>query len=84
MTDARPDPLDRPLVLPPVRPLDRIEEQIAHLTRATEDLSEVIREQQTRLDRLERHLGLLMAREAEREEDAGSAVTLGDQRPPHW
>jgi SlyX protein len=64
--------------------IDRIEEQIAHLVRAVEDLSDLLRAEVARLDRLERQVALLLGREAEREADAGSAVLLSDQRPPHW
>ncbi len=63
---------------------DRIEEQIAHLTRAVEDMSEVMRAQADRLDRLERQLLHLIEREAERAADTGGSVLLADQRPPHW
>jgi SlyX protein len=63
---------------------DRMEEQMAHLSRAVDDLSEMLRAQAARLDRLERRLALLLEREAEREADAGSSVLLADQRPPHW
>jgi SlyX protein len=63
---------------------DRIEEQMAHLSRAVDDLSEMLRAQSARLDRLERRLALLLEREAEREAEAGSSVLLADQRPPHW
>ncbi|WP_209424807.1 SlyX family protein [Pararhodobacter sp. SW119] len=64
--------------------LDRVEEQIAHLTRTTDDLSELLRGLTARLDRLERQLALLLDREAEREEGTGGSVLLADQRPPHW
>jgi SlyX protein len=63
---------------------DRMEEQMAHLSRAVDDLSEMLRAQTARLDRLERRLALLLEREAEREAEAGSSVLLADQRPPHW
>ena len=63
---------------------DRMEEQMAHLSRAVDDLSEMLRAQAARLDRLERQLGLLLDREVEREVNAGSSVVLADQRPPHW
>lgn len=64
--------------------IDRIEEQIAHLVRAVEDLSDLLRAEGARLDRLERQVALLLDREAGREADAGGAVLLSDQRPPHW
>jgi SlyX protein len=62
--------------------IDRIEEQLAHVARAVEEVSDVLHAQADRLDRLERQLAQLVEREAERE--AAGAVTLGDQRPPHW
>lgn len=62
---------------------ERLEEMVAHLTRAVEDLSEVAARQEGEIRRLARHVGLLMDREAEREADGG-AIPLADQRPPHW
>jgi SlyX protein len=63
--------------------MDRLvaaEEQIAHLTRTVEDLSEVIARQGDEIDRLTRRVEMLMSREAE----GGGGVTLADQKPPHW
>ena len=60
-----------------------IEERIAHLTRAVEDLSDIVTAQGREIEALNRRIGLLLAREAEREADAGT-VPLADQRPPHW
>ncbi|PZR01109.1 MAG: SlyX protein [Cereibacter sphaeroides] len=60
-----------------------LEERIAHLTRTVEDLSEIVARQTTEIDRLNRRVGLLMEREAEREADGGT-IPLADQRPPHW
>lgn len=62
---------------------ERLEEMVAHLTRAVEDLSEVVARQEREILRLNGRVGLLMEREAEREADAG-AIPLADQRPPHW
>jgi SlyX protein len=64
--------------------MDAAEEQIAHLVRAVEDLSEVVARQATEIDRLARRVGLLLEREAEREAEGGGSVALADQRPPHW
>jgi SlyX protein len=61
-----------------------LEEQIAHLTRAVEDLSEVVARQDATIQRLNRRVGVLVEREAEREAEAGSSVPIADQRPPHW
>jgi SlyX protein len=72
---------------PRVIAMDRLqtaEEEIAHLRRAVDDLSEIVARQTAEIDRLSRRLGLLIAREAEREADAGGTIPLADQRPPHW
>ncbi len=61
-----------------------IEEQVAHLTRTVDDLSEVVARQQAEIDRLTRRVEMLMSREAEREAAEGGTVPLADQRPPHW
>ncbi len=61
-----------------------LEEQIAHLTRTVEELSDVVARQETELALVTRRLAMLMEREATRELDAGGTVPLGDQRPPHW
>ena len=63
--------------------LVRLEEQIAHLTRVTDDLSEVVARQEREIARLARLVALLSEREAEREAEGG-AIPLADQRPPHW
>ena len=60
-----------------------LEERIAHLTRAVDDLSDVVAAQATELDRLTRRVALLMAREAEREAEGGT-LPLAEERPPHW
>jgi len=64
--------------------LTRLEEQIAHLTRVTDDLSEVVARQEREIERLRRLVGLLTEREAEREAADGGTVPLADQKPPHW
>ena len=58
-----------------------LEERIAHLTRAVDDLSDVVARQARELDRLTRLVGLLTEREAEREQTGGSGET--DVKPPH-
>ncbi|MBT9247310.1 SlyX family protein [Gemmobacter fulvus] len=59
------------------------EEQIAHLVKAVEELSDVVAGQARELERLARRVGMLMEREAEREA-MGNTIPLADQRPPHW
>ena len=61
-----------------------LEEQIAHLTRTVEDLSDIVARQETELALAARRLAMLLEREASREVDAGGTVPLADQRPPHW
>lgn len=64
--------------------LATLEERLAHLQRVAEDLSDVVAAQATDIARLQRRIGLLMEREAEREAEAGNAVPLADRKPPHW
>lgn len=63
---------------------ERLEEQIAHLTRVVEDLSDVLARQGREIDVLTRRVEMLLRREAEREADTGAGIALADQRPPHW
>lgn len=65
-------------------PDQALEERIAHLMRALDDLSEVVARQDREIARLTHRVEMLMAREAERELDQGGSVPLADQRPPHW
>ncbi len=64
--------------------INPVEEQIAHLTRTVDELSDVIARQEGELAILTNRVRMLMEREASREADAGGSVTIGDQRPPHW
>ena len=59
-----------------------MEERIAHLTRAVDDLSDVVTRQGREFDRLTRLVGLLAEREAEREGQGGAPEA--NVRPPHW
>lgn len=61
-----------------------LEEQIAHLTKTVEELSDIVARQEIELEQATRRLAMLMEREAARELDAGGTVPLADQRPPHW
>ncbi|MCB2095220.1 MAG: SlyX family protein [Rhodobacteraceae bacterium] len=66
------------------RRLEAAEEEIAHLRRAMDDLSDIVARQAGEIDRLTRRVALLLEREAAREADQGMSVPLADQRPPHW
>ena len=61
-----------------------IEERLAHLMRAVEELSDVVARQSGEIDRLTRLNHLLLEREAGREADGGGGTLLADQKPPHW
>jgi len=60
-----------------------LEEKVAHLMRAVDDLSDVVAGQAKEIERLSRLVQLLVEREAEREAMAvdGPAANV---RPPHW
>lgn len=60
-----------------------LEEKVAHLIRAVEDLSDVVARQATEIAGLERRVRLLMERAAEEEALRGEAPEA-NVRPPHW
>lgn len=64
--------------------MDKLEEQIAHLTKTVEDLSDVIARQDTEIALLQRRVQMLLEREADREAAGGGGVVIGDERPPHY
>lgn len=64
--------------------LHRAEEELAHLRRAVDDLSDVVARQTREIALLTRRVALLMERAAEAEAAATGAVPLADQKPPHW
>lgn len=61
-----------------------LEEQIAHLTRTVEELSDVVAGQQDDISRLTKRVRMLMEREAGREQAGGGSAVFGDERPPHY
>jgi SlyX protein len=61
----------------------QIEERVAHLLRAVDDLSDVVARQEREIALLTRQVRMLMEREAER--DAGLAeAPAANVPPPHW
>lgn len=62
----------------------RLEEQVAHLTKTVDELNDVVAAQARDLALLKRQMGMLMEREAEREYASGGQIPLADQKPPHW
>jgi SlyX protein len=61
-----------------------VEEEVAHLTKTVDELSDIIARQETTLDAFTRRVEMLMQREAGRESDGAGSIALADQRPPHW
>jgi SlyX protein len=60
--------------------MEQLEEQIAHLTKTVDELSDVVARQDNEITLLINRVRMLMEREA-----AGSGgVVIGDERPPHY
>lgn len=64
--------------------MEKLEEQIAYLTKTVEELSDVIARQDTELVLLKRRVQMLLEREADREAAGSGGVVMGDERPPHY
>jgi SlyX protein len=64
--------------------MQALEEKIAHLTRALDDLSDVVARQEREIATLTRRVEMLMRREGEREAEGTGGVVLGNERPPHY
>lgn len=64
--------------------MEKLEEQIAHLLRSVDDLSDIVARQENEIARLTARVDMLMRREAEREAEGSGGVVIGDERPPHW
>lgn len=60
-----------------------MEERVAHLIRAVDDLSDMVARQGREIDLLTRRVHMLMEREAEREAGLAEAPAA-NVRPPHW
>jgi len=60
-----------------------LEEKVAHLMRAVDDLSDVVASHAKEIERLTRLVTLLVEREAEREAMAGDGPAA-NVPPPHW
>ncbi len=64
--------------------MSEIEEKLAHLTRAVDDLSDVVASQQDTIDQLQKRVQMLMQRAAQQETDQGSYIYTGPEKPPHY
>ncbi len=65
--------------------MDRItalEERVAHLLRATDELSEVVARQDREIERLTKQIRFLLEREAQRDDAVMGEVPV--DRPPHY
>ena len=64
--------------------MTEIEEKLAHLIRAVDDLSEVVARQDREIDWMRARVQILLEREAARQEDGEGGVIFGDAPPPHY
>lgn len=64
--------------------MERLEEQVAHLTRTVEDLSDIVARQEQEIATLTRRVYMLMQREGERDAQSTGGIVVGDERPPHY
>jgi len=64
--------------------MEKLEEQMAHLLRSVDDLSDIVAAQQNEIDRLNQRVEMLMRREGEREASGSGGIIVGDERPPHY
>jgi SlyX protein len=64
--------------------MDKLEEQLAHLIRSVDDLSDVVARQETEITTLTRRVQMLMQREGAREAYGSEGVVIGGERPPHY
>lgn len=62
--------------------IGRLEERVAHLLRAVDDLSDIVARQERELAVLGRRAAMLLEREAEREAQGMRDAPI--ERPPHW
>lgn len=64
--------------------LERAEEELAHLRRAVDDLSDVVTRQGREIEVLTRRVRMLIERAAEAEAAAAGGAVPANQKPPHW
>lgn len=64
--------------------MEKFEEQMAHIMRTVDDLSDIVAAQQNEIDRLNARVEMLMRREGEREASGSGGIIVGDERPPHY
>lgn len=64
--------------------MSEIEERMAHLERAIDDMSDVMARQANEIALLTRRVQVLLEREKDRDQSAEGGVVFGDERPPHY
>lgn len=64
--------------------LEHVEEELAHLRRAVDDLSDVVAAQTRQIETLTRRVQMLMERAAEAEAIATGQLPPADEVPPHY
>jgi len=64
--------------------MSEIEERLAHLMRAVDDLSEVVARQDREIADLRGQVAWLLRRESDRARAGEGSVVLGAERPPHY
>ncbi|PRY22993.1 SlyX protein [Aliiruegeria haliotis] len=62
----------------------KIEEELAFLRAATEDLSDIVARQGKEIEVLNRRVQMLLKRAAEQESEGGGGAVFSDERPPHY
>lgn len=62
--------------------ITELEIKLTEAERVIADLSDIVADQATRLERAEKRIALLVERAAG--EEADGSVVMGDQPPPHW
>jgi len=61
-----------------------LEEQIAHLSRTVDELSDMVAIQGTEIERLTHRVQMLLERAAEQEADGDGGVVIAGETPPHY
>jgi len=64
--------------------MTEIEERLAHLIRAVDDLSEVVARQDREIDHLRAQVAWLARREQDCAREGEGGIVLGEERPPHY
>ena len=73
-----------PKVWPKMSDTTHLEEKIAQLEKAVDDISSIVAEQHKELSLMVNRVRMLTEREAQREADGSGGVVIGDERPPHY